>query len=180
MAQEWDIKPRSEECVACHRPFEERQPYFSALSWAAGAYARADYCGTCWPDRKPAGGASSFWQGVFRKPPPKPEEPLKKETAESLLRRLMETNDPARANVVYILAVMLERKRVLVERDVQVREDGVMVRVYEHRHTGETVVVTDPRLALHQVETVQREVALLLGGNAPAGEGAEPECLTSR
>ena len=49
------------------------------------------------------------------KPPPEPEEALKKETAESLLRRIMTKEDETKINLVYILAVMLERKRILVD-----------------------------------------------------------------
>jgi hypothetical protein len=61
--------------------------------------------------------------------------------------------------------VMLERKRLLVERDVQHREDGKMIRVYEHRKTGEMFLIPDPRLRLDQLETVQQQVVTLLGGD---------------
>ena len=76
----------------------------------------------------------------------------------------MEVEEEANRNAVFILAVMLERRRVLVERDVQVREDGVKVRFYEHRQTGETFVVPDPGLKLAELEHVQEEVVALLGG----------------
>jgi hypothetical protein len=114
------------------------------------------------------------WKGVFRMPPPPPEEPLKKETAESLLRKLIEDGEQSRAGVIYILAVMLERKRVLTEKDVQKRPDGVWIRVYEHRRTAETFLVRDPRLRLDELDTVQREVMELLGvgkASAPAAAG---------
>jgi uncharacterized protein (DUF2384 family) len=103
---------------------------------------------------------------------------LKKETAESLLRQFMETDDPSRRNAIFILAVMLERRRVLAERDVQAREDGVKVRVYEHRKTGETFLVPDPGLKLAELAHVQREVMDLLGigknGDASGAAGREP------
>lgn len=150
-------------CDGCSRPFADQQAYHSALTFDEGAYVRRDYCETCWdgmPEDVPSEG---IWRGVFRLPPPPPEEPLKRETAESLLRRLMEDEDESRGNVIFILAVMLERKRMLIERDVQQRGDGVTIRIYEHRRTGETFVVPDPGLALDQLEDVQQEVIDLLG-----------------
>lgn len=175
MSQDWDIKSRAEACGACQAPFTDRQVYFSRLVFGAEGYAREDYCAGCWNARSADGSRYSAWQGVFRSPPPPAEEPLRKETAETLLRKLMEDQDPARRNVIFILAVMLERKKLLIERDVQV-QDGQFTRVYEHRQSGETFVVQDPRLQLNELESVQREVAELLGAPAassPAGADAK-------
>jgi hypothetical protein len=73
-------------------------------------------------------------------------------------------------NAIYILAVMLERKRILVEKDVQTREDKTKIRVYEHKKTGETFLVIDPELKLAEIEKVQEEVVGLLGGKPPKTE----------
>lgn len=161
MAQDWDIKPLSNVCGGCNAPFEDRQPYFSVLTFGNEGYARSDYCQKCSQSGKNSDSSYSFWQGIYKAPPPKPEEPVKKETAESLLRRLME-GDSTKKNVIYILGVMLERKRIFIERDVRVNDDGNMVRVYEHRKTGETFLITDPRLRLDQLAEVQREVVAML------------------
>jgi hypothetical protein len=85
-----------------------------------------------------------------------------------MLRRLMESNDPAHANTRYLLAVMLERKRVLRPRDSM--EKGVLV--YEHARSGETFVIADPGLSLADLAAVQEEVSALLAGlAAPSVEG---------
>ena len=85
----------------------------------------------------------------------------------------METDDPAKRNVIFILAVMLERRRILVEKEVQMPEGtGQKIRVYEHKQTGESFVVPDPQLKLKEIETVQREVMELLGISPPAGKAA--------
>jgi len=112
---------------------------------------------------------------MFRVPPPQPEEALKKETAESLLRRMVQEEEPSLINVIFILAVMLERKRILVERDVQTRDDGRTVLVYEHRKTGESFLITDPRLHLDQLEEVQKEVTAMLGDSTPKQDAAGDE-----
>ena len=173
MAQDWDIKPRGEACRQCNAPFADRQIYHSALVFGEDGYVRADYCGACWPACEKNASPYSMWKGVFKMPPPPPEEPLKKETAESLLRRMIEDDDTSKANVIFILAVMLERKRVLVEQDVRPREDGSLLRVYEHRKTGEVFLITDPRLRLDQIDQVQQEVLEML--NAAASAAGEPE-----
>jgi len=161
VAQDWDIKPRAETCGACAEGFGDGDTYYSVLVYGEEGYARADYCKRCWESGRTGKPAYGSWQGVFRLPPPPKEEPLRKETAEALLRRMMEEED-ADPPVMYILAVMLERKRILVERDVQTGDRGERVRVYEHRETGETFIVVDPRLSLDALEPVQQRVAEML------------------
>lgn len=171
--QEWNIKERGETCQGCSKPFGDEEPFFSRLDFGAEGYTRRDYCTVCWTDAARRGALSS-WKSIFKVPPPPAPEPLQKETAESLLRKLMESEDPAKLNTIYILAVMLERKRLLVEQDVQVREDGVKVRVYEHRKTGETFIVKDPGLKLSELTRVQEEVVGMLGGGANGDPGGDP------
>ena len=173
MAQEWDIKPRGTACSACEKEFEDKQLYFSALIHDMAGYNRADFCNSCWEKAEDEIDPYSTWQGVFMLPPPKEEESLKKETAESLLRRLMEDYDEKNVNIVYILAIMLERKRIFVEKDVQVDNDGAVLRVYEHKKTGETFLIPDPQLELDKLEAVQEEVVTILGGTPPGKRGAE-------
>jgi hypothetical protein len=72
---------------------------------------------------------------------------------------------------------MLERNRLLVERDLQTNDQGTLIRVYEHKKTGETFLIPDPKLRLDQLEVVQQEVITLLGGPLRKGEpAAAPSC----
>jgi hypothetical protein len=108
----------------------------------------------------------------------KDDEPLKKENAESLLRRLIEDDDSENAPVIYILAVMLERKKILVEKDVSIDEDGTVHRVYEHKKTGETFLILDPQLKLDRLQDVQERVVELLGGGTKPSEPADTEKIS--
>lgn len=173
MAQDWDIKPRGTACTACNAAFADKQSYHSALTFGEQGYARADYCATCWTGTEVAAKAYSAWQGVFRMPPPEPEEPLRRENAEALVRRLIAEEPEARSTVIFILMVMLERTRVVVERDVQTRQDGGLIRIYEHKKSGETFVVVDPGLRFEQLEEVEREVMELLGVDPTRGKGKQ-------
>ncbi len=78
-------------------------------------YERFDVCESCWTTQYSEGANSrkgfvSYWQGIYQAPPVA-EDPIQKQTAETLLARLTGMNNPAYAAACYILAVMLERKR---------------------------------------------------------------------
>ena len=174
MNSEWNIRACTDQCAACQRKFAHREAVLSRLRFADVGYLREDFCAACWPARSPGGEAEvSAWTATWTAPEQKAPDPLRKETAESLLRELMETEDPARRNVIFILAVMLERRRLLVEKEVQIQPDGGKIRVYEHKKTGECFVVPDPQLRLQEIETVQREVMELLGLAAPSSSRPE-------
>lgn len=168
MSQEWNIKPRGAACGACQKAFEDGQSYITRLAFEGIDYTRDDYCEPCWGAEAGRRERYSSWKGIFKVPPPEPERRVKKETAESLLRQLLEENVPARKNAIYILAVMLERQRVMVEREVRSGSAGERLVVYEHRKTGETFVLIDPQLKLTEIEPVQQEIMELLGGQAAA------------
>lgn len=158
---DWDIQPRGSVCTTCQKTFGDKQPYHTLLSFGAEGYARRDLCAECVTGAN-RDGVLSYWQGEYKSPPPPPPEPIQKETAETLLKKLCESNDPAQSGARYILAVMLERKRLLIHRDTVRQEDGAELLVYEHKATGESYTLPDPHLRLDQLEEVQRQVAELL------------------
>jgi hypothetical protein len=176
---EWNIQSRAHACQACSKPFSDQQPYHTMLFDEKLGYERLDVCEACWVAQYSQGATSrkgfvSHWQGVYEVPLTRPE-PIQKANAESLLRKLVELNDPKYRAVCFILAVMLERKRVFKVRD-QARQDGRRVFIYEQPATGDVFTITDPALQLNQLEEVQRDVAHLLehGLNPPADAPTVP------
>jgi len=171
--EEWDnIQPRSDACNGCQKPFADKEDYHTLLTLTREGYQRRDLCVACWGQGFDRTTAVSYWQGVFQMPPPPKPETLKREDAESLLRKFIDSPDPGHGNVRYILAVMLERKRTLKHRDTTER-DGQKILIYEHMRTGETLLIPDPRLRLDQLEHVQAEVAALLAPPAPPAQPAQ-------
>lgn len=168
MAQEWNIRPRAVQCSVCHAVFADGQPYHTRLVFEATDYSRGDFCSPCWAVESARNPGYSSWKGVFKTPPREPDHRIRKETAETLLRNLIEEGSPARRNAVYILAVMLERQRVFVEREVRSTDGGNRLVVYEHRKTGETFAIIDPQLKLDEIDPVQQEIMTLLTGNSDA------------
>ena len=169
-------------CQACERPFADKQPYHTLLFDEKQQFLRLDVCETCWKEQYSDGahdrkGFVSYWSGVYEAPPPAAPEPIQKENAESLLRKLIELNDPKYAAAGFILAVMLERKRLLKVKE-QIVRDGERVFIYEQPKTGDIFTVPDPKLQLDQLEQVQKDVAELLEkGLTPPNETPAPEVV---
>jgi hypothetical protein len=178
---EWNIQSRAHACQACGKSFIDKQGYHTLLLEDKQQYLRQDICAPCWQaqhnegasDRK---GFISQWQGIYHAPPPAPPEAIQKESAESLLRKLIESGDPKHGPVCFILAVMLERKRLLKIKE-QSQRDGRRIFVYEQPKTGDVFTITDPNLQLNQLEEIQRATADMLahGLNPPPAESAPLE-----
>ena len=175
MNQEYNFRQRGDVCSLCMQPLEDKRPCVSVLRETEEGFERLDCHPACWKETPRDWQPFSFWEAIYERPlPMEPkQEAIKKETAETLLRRLVILEDPAMQNVVYVLAVMLERGKQLIERDAKPQQGGIL-RVYEHKKTGDTFVIFDPRLRLDQLGMVQQQVvALLSGTQALNAEGAE-------
>ena len=177
---EWNIQSRAHACQSCKKQFGDKEPFHTMLFDQKGGYERFDVCESCWTSQYSQGatdrkGFVSYWQSIYTVPPAAPPEPIQKETAETLMRKLVESNDPRQGPALYILAAMLERKRILKVK-TQLSRDGQRVFVYEHAKTGDLFQIQDPNLQLDQLEGVQHEVLhLLQHGLASTGSNSQPE-----
>lgn len=175
---EWNIQARAHACEACGKSFVDKETYHTLLFDERADFRRSDICRGCWEKQYSDGarerkGFVSYWQGVYEAPAP-PVEAIKKDTAESLLRKIIELNDPQYVPAAFILAVMLERKRLLKVKE-QVTRESQRVFVYEQPGTGDIFTIVDPCLQLNQLEAVQHAVAdLLEHGLNPPGPAPEP------
>lgn len=170
---DWNIQARKHSCSQCGILFVEKSPCYTVLMNSPSGYQRQDLCRACW---EASGGAMirerlgviSHWKSVYKPPASPPLDPLPKEDAESLLRRMLKQDDPSEVEVRYILAVMLERKRILKHRETQGATNKILI--YEHLKTGEVFMVMDPELRLDQLSDVQKRVTAMLqpSGSAPA------------
>jgi hypothetical protein len=166
LATDWPIKQRSEICNATHRPFVAGETFYTLLYREGDAFRREDLSEEAWRGRNENIQPFSFWRTKFEPASPPAPEPLAKENAEELFRRLITQPDPP-ANACFVLAVMLERKRVLKQVRIEIA-NGERLLIYEHRENGDVFIVRDPQLRLDQLESVQNEVTALLHGGAAA------------
>jgi hypothetical protein len=176
---DWNIQSRAHACQACGKTFADKQSYHTLLFDEKRDFTRLDICQECWQGQFSQGaterkGFVSYWQGTYEAPVVAPEA-IQKENAESLLRKIIESQEEKHAAAGFILAVMLERKRVLKVKEQFMRE-GRRIFIYEHSRTGDVFSVADPNLQLDQLDGVQREVAQLLehGFNPPVESATPP------
>lgn len=174
---EWNIQSRGHLCHVSGRPFAEGEAFHTVLLDQRHGFERLDLALDAWKSHGPEiltrPNLVSHWSSVYHAPPPRPPEAIRKDDAESLLRKLVESRDETYAAASFILAAMLERKRVLKVK-AQLREDGRRLFVYEQASSGDIFTIADPNLQLHQLDQIQHQVADLLAHGLPnAGEPSE-------
>ena len=177
LAESWHVRSRSRECAATERAFVDGETIVTALfpDPESSGYLRRDYCLDAW-NQLPADAEKpfSFWKTTFSGPAKaQAEERSERLSPEEILVRLVEEDEDHTENTRYILAVMLERQKILRETDHQRTPHGIL-RVYEHRKTGEIYLIRDPDIPLSQVESVQNEVFVLLENNGRMPEPVIP------
>ncbi len=165
LPNEWAIKHRADVCAVTHRPFVPGEYFYTLLYHNADGYRREDLSEEAWQNRNENIRPFSFWKSRYEPLPPKPAEPVPKENAEQLFRRLIASDNPP-ANACYVLAAMLERKRVLKQMKTEQSTNG-RVLIYEQGATGDVFVVPDLQLRLDELESVQNEVVQLLQKATP-------------
>jgi hypothetical protein len=170
LQESWHVRNRSRECSTTQTPFTEDQPIVTALfpDPESSGYVRKDFCETAWAERSPDDEAPfSYWRTKFQSTTNNDAQPVvTKQSAEELLKQLVEDDLEHTENTRYILAVMLERQKILRETDTQPTPTGIL-RIYEHRKTGEVFIVKDPNIPLDEVEKIQLEVMELLSPQKP-------------
>jgi hypothetical protein len=160
LANEWAIKHRADTCAATQRPFVPGEYFYTLLFQDAEGFRREDLSEEAWQNRNENILPFSFWKARYEPAPPPPDETLGKENAEQLFRRLLASKN-APPNACYVLAAMLERKRILKQIKSEQSGSG-RVLIFEHGATGDVFIVSDPQLRLDELESVQNEVAQLL------------------
>ena len=180
MQQNWHIRSRAHACTVTQRPFEDGEVFHTAIYFdpELNEYARRDICAEAWPAEKEVRKPIAAWRTLYQKvePETKPEI-APKASAQDLLLRFIEEGDPKTENARYILALMLERKRQLVQT-AEKEIDGNKMLFYENKKTGEIFIVRDPELRLDEVAQIQEEVATILAFGGPAVEAAKAAGVT--
>jgi hypothetical protein len=164
--QDWKIRATQARCEATGEAFADGETFFTCIfeDPESDGFLRRDYSSNAWKEIRKSLDPQpySFWKSTY-KAPVLEEKKAEGEDAsvEAMLRRFITEDDPATENARYILALMLERKKILIHADT--KEAGThTLMFYEHAGNGEVFIVADPHLRLDEVENVQREVAARL------------------
>lgn len=165
---DWQIQKRSKTCNSCEQEFREGNLYHCTLRFEDGIPIRHDICSFCWngPLSSDAerSGYVSYWKGSVKpRLVEKKEDPIQQSVAENLLRKYLHSSEQSHKNFCYVLALILERKKELVQRELRNdKESGRKLMVYEHPRTGETIIIEDPQLNLSEISDVQKQVCGVL------------------
>ena len=188
MKEPWSIKSRARECVESGDAFQSGQKIRAAIfpDPESSGYLRKDYTIEAWENREGEENPFSCWLTTYE--PPVTEEKAEdvvEDDPETLLKRLVDEEEEHTENARYILAVMLERKKLLRETDTQEIPSGIL-RIYEHRKSGDVYIIKDPQISLTDVDRVQEEVRQLLDPSPTVAEetteptdGNSPENLSN-
>ena len=173
ITQNWNIKARTHQCFVTGEKFTDEQAIVAAIfpdPEDVDRFVRRDYSEAAWDERGEDEAPFSSWHTHYEAPV-KEEKPevVEKESAEALLRRLVEEDESHTENARFILAVMLERKKQLKQIEVNNTPTSRLL-IYEHEKSGEVFIVKDPELKLDEVDQVQEEVSELLGGGKKPSE----------
>lgn len=163
---DWKIRTTTARCEHTDEPFQDEQDFYTCIfdDPESDGFIRKDYSVAAWEEiRKSIDPAPfSFWRSTYHAPVATvKEEALRDTSAEGMLRRMAEEDEPHTENARFILALMLERKKTLIPTDVKDAETRKLL-FYEHKDTGDVFIVADPGLHLSEIEAVQREVTELL------------------
>ncbi|MBS0660559.1 MAG: hypothetical protein JSR82_20250 [Verrucomicrobia bacterium] len=172
MTQDWSIQSRGDRCARTQKPFAEGEVFYTLLHRDRGELRREDLCVEAFQAFAASAEAQpdlfSFWRSRYDPPAPAPVETVTKADAETSLRRVLaEGPPPERAPLAYLLAALLERKRLIKPVAVPPGgESGVRVLAYEHTKSGEIFLVPDAAPSFEEIGRLQDELAAMLGGGA--------------
>jgi hypothetical protein len=173
---EWNIRARSPVCQATGRPFAGDEVFHTILLDRPEGLERLDWSEEAWQGQPPPTGMLSCWKSVFKPDPPAPAEAVTREDAESELRRLLENLQPGDEKCAYLLALLLERKRLLKARQ-KIDSHGRRCVVYEHAVTQETLLVPEVDFKLSEMDALIAEMnqagGLVFRVNLPAELAAD-------
>ncbi|MFM2221157.1 MAG: hypothetical protein RLZZ553_905 [Verrucomicrobiota bacterium] len=174
--ESWHIKSRAHQCAVTGNNFADGETIIAAIfpDPESSGWIRKDYSLEGWEQRDTSDGEKfSQWKTIYKAPVAIERVEVTKESPIDLLRRMVDEDEEHTEKVRFILAVMLERQKILVEKDTQAVPSGIL-RVYEHRKEGDVFLIRDPNVALDQVEAMQQEVLELLENHGRKPQASEP------
>lgn len=178
--QDWKIRTTHAKCELSGEAFADKEQFYTCIfdDPESDGFIRRDYSITSWEKVREeiTPPPFSFWKSTYKAPVVEVDKNAIADTsAEGMLQRFIEDDESKTENARYILALMLERKKVLVPTDVKETETRKLL-FYEYEATGDVIVIADPGLKLAEIESVQLEVAELLKEEEKrAASGGEPE-----
>jgi hypothetical protein len=159
---DYEVERCTRHCATSGRELEEGEEFFSVLINEKRDLRRRDYSAEAWSG--PPGDAVAWWKSRMPTREAKKGQLAPNDVLLELFREL--EHAPEKADMRYVLALLLVRRRVLREEDVERDETrGEFLVLYSPREeTTYRVAVEEPRSV--RVEQIEAELARLLYADA--------------
>ena len=163
MAREYDIAKAAERCCECEREMAPAEEFMAALVDAGEAFRRDDYCLPCWEARGESDDAEPF--SVWRCRTPEPAKPQRQlvgnEALMAMFEKLEKSDEPAKLNFRFVLALMLMRKKLLMYDGSAIGEDGREVWTMHWKNRDDHLAVVNPQLDDEKIAQAAEQLGAL-------------------
>jgi hypothetical protein len=163
---DWRIERIRDRCSACSTPFAHDQRVVSVVTADAEKVARRDLCETCAPR---GGGDSLWWETRFRLRSDK-----KKRVDFDRLLRIFEawqrSPPPGQESLLYLIALLLVRKRFLRMVDLVNQEGVECLRLRRPGPTEQWYLTPAPLLTAADLPALRAKLEELIDGAFEEGE----------
>ncbi|MFT5317903.1 MAG: hypothetical protein ACI8RA_001162 [Chlamydiales bacterium] len=155
------IPRRAGACLKCGESMEESVEYYSILDSSEDYPQRFDYCIPCWgkgAKAESAGDSRTYWKSKVPLKKTRQEVTLTKdEKALELLEELVSSVQSEDANLAFVLALYLVRRKKIVKR-----KDVKEVTIYEVLETEEIIAVKKVDVTVLPIVDIQKQIDLKL------------------
>lgn len=165
---EYKLRKRADACAVTGRPFQPGETVVSAIyDDPEGGFLRKDMCEEAFRE---AGEPFSHWRARHPEPPGD-DRRLDYALAMTFFDRLVRKADPAQEGLVYVLALLLSRKRKVKIEGARPLPEGELLTVSRRGpEEDESLQVRAPRLDSEEAERLQEELARLFDFAADGGK----------
>ncbi|MEI7836175.1 MAG: hypothetical protein WCK05_07165 [Planctomycetota bacterium] len=167
MAKEFNIARVGPSCQTCDVELPPGSDVVATLTETKDDFVRSDFCMPCWAQR-PEGEADAGFFCTWRTRVPEPKARKKLFVDNDLLinffERLAGTQEPAKINFRFVLALVLMRKRLLVYGRSDRRSDGSELWHMVMKHSQAPHEVVDPKMDEAMIDQVSGQLGQILEG----------------
>lgn len=132
MAVDWDVTKTTHACSVSGRPLEEGETYFSALQDEGKQFVRYDFSPEAWAECDKAA-FFSYWRTTVRPAAEKRRLVIDVEAFYIFFSQLVGSDEDHRQLFLYLVALILVRKRVLRLEAIEKTPEGEFLALYDRR-----------------------------------------------
>lgn len=159
MEKEWTIEKSLNKCSSCAKEFDQKQEYFSQIFDSGGVFVRKDFCLACW--KGPDASAYSFWRTRAAVKEEKPKRFIDLGIILDFFKKLGSSEEKAKVNFRYILALVLMRKRKLKFEGAKTENNSEILTLQE-AGTDNLFSVKNPKLTEQELNSITQQVGQIL------------------